>query len=74
MAIVGFHLRNQDRAYKILALKLLAFAGCDGNASPTVAGCIALLYGQLWSGFTPIEERAERQEIDDFLRGTPFRM
>ena len=74
MAIVGFHLRNQDRAYKILALKLLAFAGCDGNASPTVANCIALLCGQLWSGFTPIEERAERQEIDDFLRGTPFRM
>ena len=74
IAIIGFHLRSQDRAYKILALKLLAFAASDGIASPTVADCIALLYGQLWPGFTPIEERGERQEIDDLLQRAPFRV
>ena len=74
LAIIAFPLSNQDRAYKILALKLLAFAAGNREPSPTVADCIALLYGQLWSGFTPVDERAERQEIDDFLQGAGLRM
>ena len=68
MAIMAFHLRNQDRAYKIVALKLLAFAARNGETSATVEDGIALLYGQIWPGSTPAEERAARQEIDDFLQ------
>ena len=74
LAIIAFPLRNQDRAYKILALKLLAFAVGSRETSPTVADCIAMLHGQIWSGFTPSDERAERQEIDDFLQGAGLRM
>ena len=73
LAIIAFPLRNQDRTYKILALKLLAFAANERETSPASADCIALLYGQIWSGFTPDDERAERQEIDGFLQGAGFR-
>ena len=67
MAIVAFPLRANDRAYKILALKLLALVAGKRKFTPMLENTPALLYRQLWPGYTPREEQADRQQIDKML-------
>lgn len=67
MAIIAFRLRVHDRAARILVLKLLALVTSTTKLAPAVAAYPASLYGRLWTGYTPDEERADRQEIDDLL-------
>ena len=68
MAISSFPLRADDRAYKITALKLLAMAASERALSPALVDFAASLYRQLWPGFTPPEERKDRQQIDEMLK------
>ena len=65
MAILALPLRANDRAYKIMALKLLAFVATSRTLAPELADYTAVLYRELWPGFTPVEERADRQWIND---------
>ena len=65
MAILALPLRANDRAYKIMALKLLAYVATSRTLAPELADYTAVLYRELWPGFTPVEERADRQWIND---------
>ena len=66
-AILAFPLRSHDRAYKILALKLLAMVAGSRRLSPALADLTASVYRQLWLGYAPHGERSDRQQIDEML-------
>ena len=72
MAIIAFRPRLHDRANRILALKLLALVANTRKLTPAVAGYAALFHDQLWRGYTPDEERADRQEVDALLERSNF--
>ena len=73
-AILAFPLRLHDRAYKILALKLLARVGGARRLSATLAGLTASVYRQLWPGYAPHEERSDRQQVDEMLEQSMSRI
>ena len=73
-AILEFPLRAHDRGYKILALKLLARVAQSRPPSSALTEFTASLYRQLWSGYTPTEERADRQQIDETLQQSVSRI
>ena len=66
-AILVSPLKSYDRAYRILALKLLAKVARSRMLSPTLAEFTASVYRQLWPGYTPHEERPDRQQVDEML-------
>ncbi len=68
MAIISVPLRGHDRVYKIMALKLLAFVASKRKLEPTIADYPTSLHSELWPGYTPSEEREDRQEIDELLK------
>ena len=68
MAIVSLPEPKLDRVRRIIALKLLAFAASRGGLDREAEKKIASLYGNLWTSYTPLEERVDRQQIDDFLK------
>ncbi len=72
MAIIAVPLRRHDRAYKILALKLLALVVSKRKLAPMVADYPSSLYSELWPGYTPSEEREDRQQIDELLNHSKF--
>ena len=65
MAICAFRLREHERVYKILALKLFALVASKRKLPLEIKGYVASLYGQLWPGYTPKEELEDRKQIDD---------
>ena len=65
MAILALPLRANERAHKIMALKLLAFVATKRTLAPDVSEYTTTIYRELWPGFTPAEERADKQWIDD---------
>ena len=67
IAIFRFRLRADDRGYKIMALKLLALVATSRPLTPELADYTASLYKELWPGYTPLEERSDRQRIDEML-------
>ena len=67
-AIIAFPQRMQDRADRILVLKLLALAATKREPAGAIKDYIASGYRQLWPGYTPEAERADRQEIDGMLK------
>ncbi len=76
MAIITFPERMRDRADDILTLKLLALTSRKRKPAPVMQDYIASRYRRLWpGGYTPDEERTDRQEIDDLFEasasGTP---
>ena len=73
-AILAFPLRPHDRAYKILALKLLAKVAGSRRLSATLAGVTASVYRQLWPGYAPNEERSDRQQVDEMLEQSMSRI
>ena len=73
-ALLGFPLRPHDRAYKILALKLLATVAGARRLSPALAGLTASVYRQLWPGYAPHEERPDRQQVDAMLEQSMSRI
>ena len=72
VAIVRFPLRAHDRGHKILLLKLLAMVANRRRLSPTIADYPASFYTQLWPGYTPGEERADRQQVDELIERAKF--
>ena len=66
-AIIAFPQRLQDRADRILALKLLALAASKESPVEAIKDYIASDYRRLWPGYTPDEELADRQQIDALL-------
>lgn len=66
-AILAFPLRNDDRAAKILVLRLLALVVSKRKPIPEIENYAASLYNQLWPGYTLSEERETRQQIDNLL-------
>ena len=68
MAIRAFRLREHDRVYKILALKLFAFVSSKRKLPMKIKEYVESLYGQLWSGYTPKEELEDRKQIDELLK------
>ena len=73
-AIRVFPLKAHDRVYKILALKLLARVARERPLSPALAEFTASLYRQLWSSYTPHEERSDHQLIDETLERSVSRI
>ena len=73
-AILAFPLRPHERAYKILALKLLARVASSRSLPPTLAEFAASVYRQLWPGYTPHEERSDRQHVDEMLERSMSRI
>ncbi len=67
MAIIACPRRKHDRAADILALKLLALAARERRPALAIRDYFALRYRQLWSGYTPDEERTDRQQLDELL-------
>ena len=67
MAIIALPQRMQDRADRILLLKLLALAATKQRPTETLKSYIVSAYRQLWLGYTPEEERADRRQIDGML-------
>ena len=68
MAIVSLSQQKLSRAHKTIALKLLAYAASEQRLVPEAENKIASLYNELWSSYTPTEERADRQQIDELLK------
>lgn len=68
MAIVSLPQPKLDRVHRIIALKLLAFAAGQGRLDREAEKEIAPLYSDLWTSYTPPEERVDRQQIDAFLK------
>ena len=68
-AIIAFPMRGFDRSRKILVLKLLTL-GADGQRLDLeTRDYVGSTYRELWPvyGYTPDEERSDRQQIDDLL-------
>ena len=68
IAICAFPLREHDRVYKILVLKLFALVASERKLPPEVEDYVASLYRQLWSGYTASEELEDREQIDEMLK------
>lgn len=68
MAILKFPLREQDRTDKILVLKLFALVDSKRKLSPELEDYVTEIYSQLWSIYTPGEERGDRQQIDELRK------
>lgn len=71
MDIISHPQRQEIRAHKITALKLLAFASSKRRLAPEAENRIEALYGELWTSYTPPEERDERRKVDDLLKSQP---
>ena len=74
VAIIRFPLEADDRADKILALKLFALVASTRKADPEVTDHVASLYDQLWHGYIPSEEREDRREINEMLEQPDIRI
>lgn len=68
IAISAFPLGQRDRTDKILVLKLLTLVDSKRKLSPELGDYVAEIYSQLWSIYTPDQERGDRQQIDELRK------
>ena len=67
-ALLAFDGMSVDRPYKILALKLLAFADTVANRDSWQVDEMHKLYTELWATtYTPIHEKSDRLVVDAYL-------
>ena len=71
LAILAFPARLCTRADTILALKLLALVAGKRRLEHPIRDCLRSLYRELWSVFTPNQERLDREQVDALLKGLP---
>ena len=71
LAILAFPARLLARAHTILALKLLALVAGKRRLEHPIRDRLRSLYRELWSVFTPNEERLDREQVDALLKGLP---
>ena len=69
LAMASLPQHKLSRAHKMMALRLLVYAASERRLDLESENKIASLYSELWSSYTPTEERAERQKIDELLNG-----
>lgn len=69
IAILVFPGRPLARGHKILVLKLLSLAEGKRELSHSMRDRLQSLYRELWSVFTPSEERSDREQVDALLKG-----
>ena len=67
MAIIAFRLRSQDRQDEILVLKLLALVSTTKQLRSKIMTLFRSIYRHIWPGYTPNEEKSDREEVDNFL-------
>lgn len=68
IAISAFPLGQRDRTDKILVLKLLTLVDSKRKLSPELGDYVEEIYSQLWSIYTPDQERGDRQQIDELRK------
>ena len=68
IAISALSLKEHDRVYKILELKLFALVASKRKLPLEAEDYVASLYRQLWPGYTPSEELKDREQIDGLLK------
>ncbi|MYA03707.1 MAG: hypothetical protein F4Y37_03725 [Caldilineaceae bacterium SB0664_bin_22] len=71
LALLASPPRLLARAHTILALKLLALADGKRSLDPSIQDRFQSLYQELWSVFTPIEERSDQEQVDALRKGSP---
>ena len=71
LAILAFPARLLTRGRTILALKLLALVAGKDRPQHPIRDRVRSLYGELWSVFTPEEERLDREQVDALMKGLP---
>ena len=71
IAILAFPGRLLTRRHTILVLKLLALVAGKRGLAHSIQDYLQSLYRELWSVFTPNEERLDREQVDALLKGVP---
>ena len=71
LAILAFPVKLLTRARTILVLKLFALVAGKGGLELPLRDRFQAMYNELWSVFTPLEERSDREQIDALLKGVP---
>lgn len=71
LALLAFPKKLRTRARTILILKLLALVAGKGGLELPLRDRLQAMYRELWSVFTPLEERPDREQIDTLLKGLP---
>ncbi|WP_420462809.1 hypothetical protein [Candidatus Palauibacter sp.] len=69
LAILAFPAKLLARGHTILSLKLLALAAGKRGLTHPIQDRLRSLYHELWSVFTPNEERLDREQVDALLKG-----
>lgn len=72
LAILAFPANLRGRGHTILSLKLLALAAGKRGLTHRIQARLRSLYHELWSVFTPNEERLDREQADVLLKGLPL--
>lgn len=67
MNVLAFRRPQLQRADRIAALELLAFAASLRPPAGTITEIMTSLYAELWPGNTPLDEVEKREVIDDLL-------
>ena len=73
MSILTFPPRLRGRGCEILVLKLLALAANKRKLAAERERVLVSTYHQIWSSYTPSEERDERRRIDEQLERSGVR-
>ncbi len=71
IAILEFPPKLLDRSDKILALKLLAFVAARRTLARGGQDYFQSVYAELWSVYTPGQERQDRRQVDHLLNELP---
>ena len=71
LAILAFPATLLARGHTILSLKLLALVAGKRGLTHPIRDRLQSLHHELWSVFTPNEERSDREQVETFLKGLP---
>ncbi len=71
LAILAFPAKLRARAHTILIVKLLALVAGKGGLELPLRERLQAMYDELWSVFTPLEERSDREQVDVLVKGSP---
>ena len=71
--LLTFPRKRRERGSDILVLKLLALAASKRKLAPAMESHVLSTYHNLWSSYTPSEERDDRCKIDEQLERSGIR-
>jgi len=73
LAFLAFPARRLALSHTSLVLKLLALTVGERRLNPPVRDRCQSMYQELWSVYTPKEERSDREQVDTLPKGSPNR-